>query len=294
MGLSEFHGVININKPHGLTSHAVVSRVRRICNTKKVGHTGTLDPDATGVLPICIGRGTRLAEMLTVKDKKYRAGMRLGVETNTQDISGEVIAEKPVSFTAEAIISVIKSFEGEIMQIPPMFSAIKKNGKKLYELARAGIEIEREARKITIFSIDNISIKENEVKMDVSCSKGTYIRTLCHDIGKKLGCGACMSSLERMKSGIFDIENAVTLEELEANGAAGYIMPIDSFFSQYEAIFVDAAQEKRVRNGADIEYVGLDGIYRVYGENSDFLALSEIEKGVLSLKKAFYGNAPVQ
>ncbi|MBR4723262.1 MAG: tRNA pseudouridine(55) synthase TruB, partial [Clostridia bacterium] len=210
------NGIIVIDKPIGKTSHDMVSFVRRLTGIKKVGHTGTLDPDATGVLPICIGRATKAADMLTVSDKAYRTQLVLGKTTDTQDASGKVLKERQVMVTQADIEETVSQFIGEISQIPPMFSAIKKGGKKLYELARQGISVEREPRKVTIYDIviEEINLDNKTVTLDISCSKGTYIRTLCEDIGEKLGCGAYMNSLVRTKSAGFTLSDSYTQEEL--------------------------------------------------------------------------------
>ena len=217
-------GVVNINKPIGRSSHFAVAVIRRITKIKKVGHTGTLDPLATGVLPICIGReATKLSQFIMDSQKEYRAVLKLGFSTTTQDSEGEITSERKVECTKAEIEDAIKSFVGEIVQIPPMYSAIKINGKKLYELARKGVEVEREPRKVTIHYIDilNINEEENEAEIVIGCSKGTYIRTLCNDIGEKLGCGGYMKSLVRTKCGGFDIKDSITLEEFEELFKAG-------------------------------------------------------------------------
>ena len=216
------NGVINIYKPKGMTSHDVVSKIRKISGIKKVGHTGTLDPDAKGVLPICIGKATKLADMLTFSDKRYTALLRLGVVTDTQDLTGNVLFEREVSVTKEEFLNATKKFVGEIEQIPPMYSAVKIGGKKLYELARKGIEVERKPRKITIYGINVLSFDGKDAKLDISCSKGTYIRTLCHDIGDLLGCGGCMAELVRTQSSIFKAEDAVSLDELTSENIEGF------------------------------------------------------------------------
>ena len=210
-------GVININKSAGMTSFDVIAILRKTLNMKKIGHTGTLDPDATGVLPVCVGKGTKLVELLTANDKQYVAEVKLGIITDTQDTSGNILEEKKVNVSEEELISAINEFTGEINQIPPMYSAIKVNGERLYKLAREGITIERESRKVTVSNIklNYFNKEENIFSMTVDCSKGTYIRTLSHDIGEKLGCGAAMSSLKRTKSGRFDIENSYTIEEIK-------------------------------------------------------------------------------
>ncbi len=211
-------GIVNINKPLGKTSHFAVAVIRRVTKIKKVGHTGTLDPLATGVLPVCIGReSTKLSDVIMQSRKQYRAVLRLGYTTTTQDSEGEVTDTREVTCTKEDIYNAVKNFEGDIMQIPPMYSAIKINGQKLYNLARKGVEIEREPRKVTIYGIEitNIDMDAHEVEMLIDCSKGTYIRTLCNDIGDKLGCGGYMKSLVRTKCGGFSIDTSITLEEFE-------------------------------------------------------------------------------
>ncbi len=211
-------GVVNINKPIGRSSHFAVAVIRRITKIKKVGHTGTLDPLATGVLPICIGReATKLSQLIMDSDKEYKAVLKLGISTTTQDSEGEITSQREVFASKEEIEKAIKSFVGEIEQIPPMYSAIKINGKKLYELARKGVEVERKSRVVTIKYINvlNIDMQEKEAEIVIGCTKGTYIRTLCNDIGEKLGCGGFMKSLIRTKCGGFDIENSITLEEFE-------------------------------------------------------------------------------
>ncbi len=210
------NGIINVYKERGFTSHDVVAKLRGIVKQKKIGHTGTLDPDATGVLPVCLGNATKLCDMLTDKSKEYVTTMRFGFCTDTQDISGEVLETKKVSVTEEEVKEAVLSFVGKYDQIPPMYSALKVNGKKLYELAREGIEIERKARSIEIFEIEILDIALPDITMRVHCSKGTYIRTLCHDIGLKLGCFGTMVALERTKVAAFLKENAYTLSEIEA------------------------------------------------------------------------------
>jgi len=248
-----YNGIININKEKGFTSHDVVAKLRRILGQKKIGHTGTLDPDATGVLPVCLGNGTKLSDMLTDTDKTYRAVFVLGKITDTQDISGMVIGGSEPEVNEEAVRAVINSFIGEYDQIPPMYSAIKQDGKKLYELARAGIEVERKARRITIHAIDIEQIELPYVTIKVDCSKGTYIRTLCHDIGLKLGCGACMTELTRLKVSIFELGKSLLLGEVEAlrdsGELDGYIIPADEMFPEYPCIHTNVQGDKAVHNG---------------------------------------------
>ena len=249
-------GVIVVNKEKGFTSHDVVAKLRGILKQKKIGHTGTLDPDATGVLPVCLGKATKLCDMFTEKDKVYRAVMLLGVETDTQDISGKVINETENPYPdRDVIVNTVKSFEGDYMQVPPMYSAIKVNGKKLYELAREGIEIDRKPRKVTIYSISDIETDGKRVSMTVQCSKGTYIRTLCHDIGQKLGVGACMESLERTKVGRFLLEDALKLSEIEelinkdAEKFMGKIISVTDIFADRPAFVTKAQYDKLLENG---------------------------------------------
>lgn len=248
-------GLINVYKEKGYTSHDVVAKLRGILHQKKIGHTGTLDPDATGVLPVCLGKATKVCELLAGKEKCYQAVLKLGITTDTQDLSGAVIKQSPVSPDEGAIRDAVLSFAGDYDQIPPMYSALKVNGKKLYELAREGKEVERKARRVQIhdIAIRSIDAKEGQVVMEVSCSKGTYIRTLCHDIGEKLGCGGAMAELVRTSVGIFRIQEAHTLAEIEQsvqNDTIGqYIMPIDALFESLPRIVIDKKYEKLVYNG---------------------------------------------
>lgn len=282
-------GIINIYKPAGMTSHDVVNRVRRIAGTKKVGHTGTLDPDAEGVLPVCINRGTKVADMLTFSDKRYTATFKLGFTTDTLDISGNVLTQSDVDVTAEEIECTVKSFTGVISQVPPMYSAIKIGGKKLCDLARKGIEVERKAREITIYGIDILDITKDTFTIDVSCSKGTYIRTLGHDIGQKLGCGATMTKLIRTQSSVFTVENSVKLEELTSENFSDYMVSPDSLFD-YEKLTVEGEVLKKVLNGNAVKLNNLtDGsCYRVYDDKGTFLCISRAEDGELKVEKMFY------
>ncbi len=247
------NGIINIYKEKGFTSHDVVAKLRGILQQKKIGHTGTLDPDAEGVLPVCLGKGTKVCDLLTNKDKVYRAELLLGVETDTQDTSGNILQEKQVAVSEEQVCQVIEGFVGTYNQIPPMYSALKFNGKKLYELARAGIEVERQARPVTIHSIRIIDVKLPVVTMEVVCSKGTYIRTLCHDIGQKLGCGGCMQKLLRTRVDIFTLEQSLRLDEVQKlvdeQGIASVIMEVDAVFEQYQKMIVKESCDRLVHNG---------------------------------------------
>lgn len=277
-------GIINVYKERGFTSHDVVAKLRGILKQKKIGHTGTLDPEAQGVLPVCLGKGTKVCELLTDKTKTYQAVLLLGMTTDTQDTTGTVTAEKPVTCTEEEVRDCILSFLGTQEQIPPMYSALKVNGKKLYELARQGVEVERKARTITIEEIHIDTIDLPEVTITVTCSKGTYIRTLCHDIGQRLGCGGCMKSLLRTRVGIFAIEDSLTLSQIEQmrdeNRLEEIIYPIDSVFESYPKTVLSDEALRLVRNGnplpknmLDLTTVS-DGMrVRLYDEQGTFLAV---------------------
>ena len=253
MSNTSVNGVINIYKEKGFTSHDVVAKMRGICRQKKIGHTGTLDPDATGVLPVCLGSGTKLCDMLTDKDKEYVAELLLGVVTDTQDISGQILEQNEVQVSEDRVREVVMSFQGDYMQIPPMYSALKVNGKKLYELARAGKEVERQARPVTIHEIEIVDIQLPVVKIRVACSKGTYIRTLCADIGEKLGCGGTMQSLLRTKVGIFELNKAVTLAQLETirddEGLESILYPVESAFEECPSLHIKPDFRKLLDNG---------------------------------------------
>lgn len=249
------NGVINVYKEKGFTSHDVVAKLRGIVKQKKIGHTGTLDPDATGVLPVCLGNATKLCDMLTDKSKEYVTTMRLGFCTDTQDISGEVLFTKEVSVSEEEVKEAVLSFVGTYDQIPPMYSALKVNGKKLYELAREGVEIERKARSIEIFEIEIMDISLPDITMRVHCSKGTYIRTLCHDIGEKLGCFGTMVELERTKVAGFLLKNAYKLSEIEKlvrEDKIGEILTSTEDMFEYVSVRVAPAYEKLLLNGNPI------------------------------------------
>ncbi len=281
------NGIVIVDKPSGLTSHDVVSRMRRIFKTRRVGHSGTLDPLATGVLPIFIGRATRACEFALSDKKKYIAELRLGVITDTLDITGNILAENEVSCSTDEVFDVCNSFLGTSLQTPPMYSAIKVGGVPLYKLAREGKEIERRAREIEVSEISATHLGGNDYRISVACSKGTYIRSLICDIGEKLGCGATMTALRRTKSGIFEIEKALTIEQIEENPS---VLPLDFMFSEYEAVTIDAAGEKKCRNGADVPYSAKEGVqYRVYSESGEFLMLARGgSRGELHTVKSFF------
>jgi tRNA pseudouridine55 synthase len=296
--MNNYNGIIILNKPVGGSSHRCISITRKALDMKKVGHTGTLDPLASGVLPILVGTATKAAEFITAEDKRYRATILLGTQTDTLDTDGTVIKELPFNVTEEQIKSVVSSFVGNIQQIPPMYSAIQVDGQRLYHLARQGIEVERESRSVTIFSIEIEEISLPYVTINVHCSKGTYIRTLAADIGNALGCGGCICALERTASGLFSIEDAITPDELMALSERGEvekaIAPVDSFFKNYEAIHLDKKRADRVKNGVPIYFRGkVQGqIYRIYDENGVFIALSQADvsdgRECLKLIKGFY------
>lgn len=246
-------GILVIRKEKGYTSHDVVAKLRGILHMKKIGHTGTLDPDAQGVLPVALGKATRLCEMLTDKEKTYEALLHLGIETDTQDMTGTVLSEREAAVTEEEIRTVIQSFLGDQMQVPPMYSALKVNGRKLYEIAREGKEVHREARPVHFFSFDIREIRLPFVRFSVTCSKGTYIRTLCHDIGRALGCGGCMEELVRTKSGRFSIEESVTLSQVQQaaeNGTVSeMVVGIEEILSEYPRILCTGEGDRLLLNG---------------------------------------------
>ena len=289
-------GIICVDKPCDMTSFMVVKKASRILGVKKAGHTGTLDPMATGVLVILLGHCTRFIELLPEHKKSYTARVKLGLTTDTLDITGEVLTERPVFVTEEQLLKVAENFKGEISQVPPMYSAIKKDGERLYDLARKGIEIERESRKITIEKLKIYDFDGTEFSMDVTCSAGTYIRSLCDDMGRELGCGAVMTSLRRTEANGFSIQNAVTLEELEKlvseNNQKSVITSVEKALMSYSEITVTEAQARRFSNGGELGYDRLHGdypagIYRVYSPEKKLLGLGEIltEKGDLTVRR---------
>ncbi len=287
------NGVIIMDKPKGVTSFKALGIVKRALGTKKVGHTGTLDPDATGVLPILVGKATKAAELLSAADKEYEARIKLGVKTDTLDLSGTVLEEREVKVSENDIISAVKSFEGDIMQLPPMYSAVSVGGRRLYDLARSGEEVERTARKVNIRSIEVTDISLPYVTFNVSCSKGTYIRTLADDIGEKLYTLAAVAELRRTRCGVFTLENAHTPEEIE-KGALGCMMPIDSLFEKYDRLDLDARMSVLIKNGVPAYVSGQkDGeVLRLYDNEGEFIALAKVSPtdGRPSLKiiKGFY------
>ena len=283
-------GIIIINKPAGWTSMDVCAKLRGIFHEKRVGHAGTLDPMATGVLPVFVGQATKAVSFAESGEKEYLARLRLGLTTDTQDTTGTVLSELPVTVTEEDLRAVLPRFTGEIEQIPPMYSAVKVQGRKLYELARKGAEVERKPRAVTIFALELLGqTGKNEYALRVRCSKGTYIRTLCHDIGAVLGCGGAMSALERTMAAGFTLSEAVTLEQVQAQKEA-LLRPTDSLFRSYGAYHIaDAETERRCRCGNPVRSDVENGIYRVYGMDGSFLALSRAEGGVLTAIRNFFG-----
>ncbi len=283
-------GFIILDKPEGITSFIGGAIVRRVTGEKKTGHTGTLDPMATGVLPVAVGgNAPRFIELLPSHDKGYRASFRLGVTTDTLDITGNVLSENDNIPDESAVKDIISRFEGEIEQLPPMYSAIKKDGKRLYELARQGIEVEREKRLITIYKCEFVSYEDGEYTIDIKCSKGTYIRSLISDIGEMLGCGAVMTKLRRTLSNGFSIDEAHTEEELKGtDDISQFLIPVDKALEAYPAIRVSDAQAKRFRNGGELDSARLHvrlvpSLYRVYSPSDEFLGLGEFRENETNL-----------
>lgn len=301
------NGIINVYKEKGYTSHDVVAKLRGILKQKKIGHTGTLDPDATGVLPVCLGKGTRLCDMLTDETKTYVAGLLLGRMTDTQDTSGTLLRESDTAYlTEEEVQSCIKSFEGEQMQVPPMYSALKVNGKKLYELAREGKTVERKARPVTFYEIRVLSVNLPHVELEVTCSKGTYIRTLCNDIGEKLGCGGCMEFLVRSRVGRFSLDTALTLSQIEelrdrelaeageqAVSSYSFVHSIEEMFEELPAVHVHENCDKALYNGNSFPYSRPleDGTeVCMYTSKDEFIGIYRYEKKkkMFHIVKMFY------
>lgn len=297
---NEICGIICVNKPEGFTSFDVVAKMRGILKMKRLGHGGTLDPMATGVLPIFAGRATKACDILPDHDKTYEAGFRFGITTDTQDVTGTVTRERAANVTAEQLETVLENFRGNIMQIPPMYSAVSVGGKRLYDLARKGIEVEREARAVTVYKLDMLSFNEREQGgiLTVSCSKGTYIRTIINDIGEALGCGGVMTSLVRTRACGFGLDDCVTLEQLQSAAGDGdfspFVKPIEEVFAYLPSVRLSSAQEKMYRNGVklDLNRLRFDSTAEraaVYGE-SGFIgtALPDRAEGVLRVDKSFY------
>lgn len=286
------NGIVIIDKPAGWTSMDVCAKLRGILKTKKIGHAGTLDPMATGVLPVFVGRATRAVSFAEGGEKEYVAGLRLGRTTNTQDTEGETLTQSPVAVGREELEAVLPRFTGEISQIPPMFSAIKINGQKLYDLARQGKEVERKARAVTIFALEVVEqVSETDYILRIRCSKGTYVRTLCHDIGQALGCGGCMFSLRRTMAAGFTLDESVTLEQMQEGGEA-LLRPTDSLFrDRPDYRLKTEKQEERCRNGNPffIQENLPEGEYRIYGREGAFLCLSRLQGDTMTSLKNFFG-----
>lgn len=287
-----YNGIIVIDKPAGMTSHDVVSRMRRILGQKRVGHGGTLDPMATGVLPVFFGRSTHAAGYILDGGKVYAAKMKLGITTDTQDTTGTVLTEKPVTCGFDEVKAAAESFIGEIDQIPPMYSAISQNGVRLYKLARKGVEVEREPRKVTVYSIDVKPCGEDEYEVTVACSKGLYIRTLLADIGEKLGCGAAMSALRRVKAGPFDESMALTLEQVqelkENGGIEEHIRRADILYEHLDKFIVPQNRAVYAKNGGKINCKLPDGDYRMYIDDGEFAGIGTVTNGIMHLTIAFF------
>ena len=283
------NGIVIVDKPADWTSQDVVSKLRGVFRTRRIGHGGTLDPMATGVLPVFVGRATRGVEFFEHAEKTYEAVLRLGITTDTEDISGTVLSQNPVSVTAEAFETVLEQFRGDIQQVPPMYSALKVNGQKLCDLARKGKEVARQSRTVTIHRLKCLEFSGDTARLLVHCSKGTYIRTLCKDIGEALGCGGCMEALRRVSAGAYTIDESTPLAQLvESTEPEAYLRPVDSLFIQHPAVTLDEKQEKRCRNGNSFSTEAADGTYRVYSQTGDFLMLGKADSGIMSTIKSFF------
>ena len=283
------NGIVIVDKPEGWTSQDVTAKLRGVFQTRRIGHGGTLDPMATGVLPVFVGRATRGVEFFEHAEKTYETTLRLGLTTDTEDITGTVLTEQDAFVTGTMLEEVLQKFRGEILQVPPMYSALKVNGQKLCDLARKGREVERKPRPVTIHELELLGMEAEGIRLRVRCSKGTYIRTLCKDIGEALGCGGCMASLRRIQAGAYTIDEAVPLAELIASETPGdCLRGVDSMFIQYPAVTLTANQEKRCRNGGSFSIAMADGTYRAYSQAGEFLMLAKVESGIMSTIKSFF------
>ena len=283
------NGIVIVDKPQGWTSNDVVSKLKGVLHTRRVGHGGTLDPMATGVLPVFVGRATRGVEFFEHAEKTYETVLRLGLTTDTEDITGTVLSEQDAFVTGETLEAVLSRFRGEILQVPPMYSALKVNGQKLYDLARKGKEVQRQPRPVTIHELILLGMEADGIHLRVRCSKGTYIRTLCKDIGEALGCGGCMAALRRVQAGEYTLREAVPLETLiAAENPEVYLRPVDSMFASVPPVELTPNQEKRCRNGNAFTVAMADGTYRAYSRNGEFLMLAKVEGGVMSTIKSFF------
>ena len=287
------NGILLVDKPRDWTSFDVAAKLRGLSKTRRIGHSGTLDPMATGLLVMFLGRATRAVPYAEEHDKRYIASLRPGLVTDTQDITGNILENNACSVTAEELEEALRAFRGEIEQIPPMYSAIRVNGRRLYEIARRGGEVERKARAVTIRSLELLGRDENgDFSLDIRCSKGTYVRTLCHDVGQRLGCGACLSALRRLEVGGFSVEDAHTMDELIAAADSGelesLLLGVDALFPELRHVRVDAESEKKLRCGSCAPTEETDGRVLVYGSEGALLALGQIRDGVLSSEKNFF------
>ena len=286
------NGILLVDKPQGWTSHDVVAKLRGVLGERRIGHSGTLDPMATGLLVVFLGRATRAVQFAEAHEKTYLAGMRTGIVTDTQDITGEVLKTAGIRPKREELLSVLPEFTGELMQLPPMYSAVKINGQRLYKLARNGVEIQRQPRPITIGELSLLGEGEGDFSLRIRCSKGTYIRTLVNDIGEKMGCGAALSSLRRITSGDFSISQAYTLEQIiqaaEESRAEGLLLPVDSLFSLYPPLSVNDEQLKKCLCGSSVPIAEPDGEYRFYAPDGSFLLLGSVCGGVMTTVKSFF------
>ena len=283
------NGIVIIDKPQGWTSQDVAARLRRVFNTRRIGHGGTLDPMATGVLPVFVGRATRGVEFFEHAEKTYETVLRLGITTDTEDISGTVLTEQDVFVTGEMLEAVLTKFRGEIMQVPPMYSALKINGQKLVDLARKGQVVERKPRPITIHELTLLGMEADGIHLRVRCSKGTYIRTLCKDIGEALGCGGCMASLRRVQAGEYTIEESVPLLQLlEMENPEQVLRGVDTMFRNHPAVTLSEKQKQRCLHGNSFSVKLPEGTYRAYGPEGEFLMLARVEEGIMSTIKSFF------
>ncbi len=282
-------GIVIVDKPQGWTSQDVTARLRRVFQTRRIGHGGTLDPMATGVLPVFVGRATRAVEFFDHAEKTYQATLRLGVTTDTEDLTGQVLTRQEAAVSQGEFLEILPQFRGKIQQVPPMYSALKVNGRKLVDLARRGVEVERQSREVEIFRLECLEFSGDTASLLVQCSKGTYIRTLCKDIGAALGCGGCMAALRRVQAGEYGIDQAVPLAQLLDDPQPGqYLRPVDTMFRQYPAVTLTENQEKRCRNGNPFSLRLADGIYRAYSQSGEFLMLARVDGGVMSTIKSFF------
>lgn len=283
------NGIVIVDKPQGWTSQDVTARLRRVFNTRRIGHGGTLDPMATGVLPVFVGRATRGVEFFEHAEKTYEAVLQLGLTTDTEDTSGTTLEKKEVHVSETEFLNILPRFRGKIMQVPPMYSALKINGQKLVDLARKGKTVERQPREIEVFELECLEFTGETARLRVRCSKGTYIRTLCKDIGEALGCGGCMAQLRRVQAGEYTISEAVPLMELlETQNPEKYLRAVDTMFRNYPEVRLTPNQEKRCRNGAAFSVKLADGTYRAYSQTGEFLMLAKVGEGVMSTIKSFY------